>query len=69
MFIRLVISIYLVGVAFAVELVLQTELRQHVLIKRIVLVLEFFIVIEVNNSTFFNEHVDQALRTNFYRKP
>lgn len=56
MFIRLVISIYLVGVAFAVELVLQTELRQHVLIKRIVLVLELFIVIEVNNSTFFDEH-------------
>lgn len=56
MFIRLVISIYLVGVSFAVELVLQTELRQHVLIKRIVLVLELFIVIEVDNSTFFDKH-------------
>lgn len=48
-------QIYLLRVAIATELMLQTKLRQHI-IERIIFILQHVIVVEVYNFTSFNEH-------------
>lgn len=49
-------SCYLLRVAVAIEFVLDAELRQNILVERIVLVLQLIIVVDVHKLAPLNEH-------------
>lgn len=58
---------HLLRVAIAIELMLQAELRQHILVQRIILVLQQSVVIDVGEFSSFHKH-SEASTTTFPQK-